>query len=121
MVETIVPVAFFISFTVTLVAITRIVSEGRVRRRLIESAASPELAKLVTTAPASDLGVHASLQWGLVTGAVGMALVVIQYLPFRPDEPISFGILLLFASAGLIAYHFAGRRMLRQNNARVSS
>lgn len=121
MVETIVPIAFFVSFTVTLIAITRIVSEARTRRRLVETGASPELAKLVTSASASDLGVHASLQWGLVTGAVGLALIIIQYLPFRPDEPISYGILLVFASAGLIGYHFAGRRLLRHGTGRASS
>lgn len=114
--DTIVPVALFLSMTVTFIAIVRIVSEGRTRRRLLETGASPELARIVASGSATDHGVHASLQWGLVTGAVGIALVVIQYLPFQPGDPISYGILLLFASAGLIGYHFAGRRMLRQRS-----
>ena len=114
--DTIVPVALFLSMTVAIIAIVRVVSEGRTRRRLIETGASPELARVVASGSATDHGVHASLQWGLVTGAVGIAFVVIQYVPFRPDEPISYGILLLFASAGLIGYHFAGRRLLRQRS-----
>ena len=117
--STIIPVAFFLSITVTLIAITRIVTESRMRRRLIEAGASPELARIVTSGSATDLGVHASLQWGLVTAAVGIALIVIQYLPFQPGEPISFGILLLFAGAGLLGYHYAGRRLLRQRGTNV--
>ena len=115
--STLVPLALFLSFTVTIIAVTRLVTEARTRRRLIEMNATPELARTVTTASATDLGVHASLQWGLVTGAVGLSLVIIQYLPFQPDEPIAYGVVLLFASAGLILYHFLGKRLLKQQRA----
>ena len=111
--DTIVPVALFLSFTVGIIAVTRIISDSRTRRRLIEAGASPELARLIISGSATDHGVQAALQWGLVTGAVGLAFVTIQYMPFQPGEPISYGILLLFASAGLIGYHVIGRRMLR--------
>jgi hypothetical protein len=115
--STLVPVAMFLSFTVTIIAVVRLVTEARTRRRLIEMNATPELARTVITASAADLGVHASLQWGLVTGAVGLALVLVQYLPFEPDEPIAYGVVLLFASAGMVLYHVLGRRLLRQRMA----
>jgi hypothetical protein len=118
MVATVVPIALFVALGFIIIGVTRIVSEGRTRRRLIEAGATPELASAITAAPQGDAGLRAALQWGLVIGAVGIALIIIQFLPYGPDEPISLGIVLVFAAAGLLAYYVAGRRLAREEGAR---
>ena len=45
-----------------------------------------------------------------MTGAVGLGLIVIQFLPFRSDEPIALGVILVFAAAGLLTYYARARR-----------
>jgi len=70
----------------------------------------PELARAVTAVPNDDLGLSGTLRWGLVTGAVGLGLIVIQFLPFRSDEPIALGVILVFAAAGLLTYYARARR-----------
>ncbi len=112
MVEEIVPIAFFAFVAFMAVGITKTISDGRTRRRLIESGASPELAAAIVAPPSGDPGLHESLKWGLVMGAVGLALVLIQFLPYRPTDPITYGVVLLFASAGLLGYYAAARRMV---------
>jgi len=109
--STLVPIAFLLSVAFTLVAMTKIISDGRTRRRLIESRAAPDLVRAVVTPATEDLGLYSALKWGILTGAVGVALIVVQFLPYRPDQPIVLGVILVFAAAGLIAYYLNARRL----------
>lgn len=81
---------------------------------MIEANTTPDLARVVTAAPERDPGLYGALKWALVLGAVGLALVVVQFLPYRPDEPIAFGVVLLFGAGGLLAYYAAARRLTGQ-------
>jgi len=117
MVEVLVPIALFVSFAVVVVAVTKIVSEGRTRRQLIQSGATAELARAVIAKPEEDVGLRTALQVGLVVGAIGLALIIVQFLPYQPDDPISVGVVLVFAAAGFLGYYAAGRRMTRQQRA----
>lgn len=55
-----VPIAFLLSIAFTLVAITKVVSDGRTRRRLIESQAAPELVRAIVTPAQEDLGLYSA-------------------------------------------------------------
>jgi phosphatidylglycerophosphate synthase len=106
----VVPIAFFWAIT----AVARTIAEARTRRRLIETKASPEFAAAVMTEARGDTAPHESLKWGLVVGAIGLALIVVQFLPYRPDDPIALGVVLVFGAAGLLGYYGAARRMTKQ-------
>ncbi len=110
---TVVPIAFLLSVAFILVGITKVFSDGRTRRRLIEAGASPELARAIVAAPKDDPGLYSALRWGMLTGAVGLALILIQFLPFRSEEPIVLGVILVFAAAGLLGYYVSARRLVR--------
>jgi hypothetical protein len=111
MVEIIVPVALFLSLAFAAVGVTRVISDGRTRRRLLESNVSTELASAVVAPPTVDLAFGGALKWGLLLGSVGIALVIVQFLPFEEDDPIVTGIIMLFAAAGLLGYYVAARRL----------
>jgi hypothetical protein len=106
---TLVPIAFFITIAFILVGVTTIISDGRTRRLLIKSGAAPELARAIGAAPKDDPGLYGALKWGIVTGAV----ILIQFLPYRSDEPIVLGVILVFLAAGLLAYYVTARRLER--------
>jgi hypothetical protein len=110
---TLVPIAFLLSVAFTLFGVTKVISDGRTRRRLIEAGATPELAKAIVAAPNDDPGLYGALRWGILTGAVGLALILIQFLPYRSDDPIMLGVILVFAAAGLLAYYASARRLVR--------
>ena len=110
---TLVPIAFLISVAFTLVGLTKVISDGRTRRNLIAAGATPELARAIVAGPKDDPGVFGALKWGILTGAVGLALILIQFLPYRSDEPIVLGVILVFAAAGLLAYYVGARRLVR--------
>ena len=113
--DTLVPLGLFAMIAFVIVGLTKAIYEGRIRRRLVETNATPELARAVTggTGP-HGLDLHGSLKWGLVTGAIGVALIVIQFLPYRREDPIMLGVILLFAAAGLLGYYVIARRLANQ-------
>jgi phosphatidylglycerophosphate synthase len=110
LVPLVVPLAFFWAIT----ALAGTIAETRTRRRLIETNASPEVAAAVMTATRGDIALHDSLRWGLVIGAIGVALIVVQFLPYQSDEPIALGVVLVFGAAGLLGYYAAARRLAKQ-------
>jgi hypothetical protein len=113
MTNNLVPIALFLSIVAITLGLGRIVSDGRTRRALIQSGAAPEVAAAVLAAPRQDAELRSALKWGLIVGAVGLALVVVQFLPYRPDDPISMGLVLVFGAGGLLAYYVAARRLAR--------
>ena len=106
----IVPLALFWM----IVALGRTIGETRTRRRLIESKATPEFAAAVMTESRRDTQ-EDSLKWGLLLGAVGLALIIVQFLPYQSDEPIALGVILVFGAAGLLAHYAVARRMAHGN------
>jgi hypothetical protein len=109
--DTLVPLGLFAMITFVIVGLTKVLSDGRIRRRLIETGATPELAKAIAGTPQNDPDLYGTLKWGLVTGAIGLALIVIQFLPYRPEDPIMLGVILLFAAGGLLGYYVVARRL----------
>jgi hypothetical protein len=115
MVEIVVPLAFLFSLAVIVVSVTKIVSDGRTRRRLVDTGATPERTAAVLAPMHGDPALYDSLRWGIVAAAVGVALIVIQFLPYRMDEPIVYGLLFLFAAAGLLLYWATARRLMERS------
>jgi hypothetical protein len=103
--DIVVPLAFFAALVVVILGLARTISEGRTRRRLIESGGSPEVARALSEAAAYAREHPPALLWGIVAIAAGAAFVALQFLPFDEDDPIMAGVLLLFVGAGLLLYH----------------
>lgn len=106
-----VPIAFFLSVTFLFLGITKVLSDGITRRRLIRAGAAPDLARAIVGAPKEDPGLYSSLRWGLLTGAIGLALILVQFIPYRSDEPIVLGVILVFAAGGQLGYYVTARRL----------
>src|SRR5256885_15987234 len=106
-----VPIVFLLTVAFTLVGLAKVISDVRIRRRLIDAGAAPELARVIAGAPKEDPGLYSTLKWGMVLGAVGLGLILIQFLPYRSGEPIVLGVILVFAAVGLLTYYASARRL----------
>lgn len=108
--ENLVPLGLFVSIVVLCTSLAKIISDGRTRRRLIEAGATADVVRAVTPAVRDDLGVYSALKWGIVILAGGLALVVIQFMPYRDNDPIVPGILMVFVGVALLIYWAFVRR-----------
>lgn len=112
--EHLVPVALFLSLAYSIVGVTRIISDARTRRRLLELGTTAEVARAASAITSPDPGLHSTLRAALVIGAVGLALVLVPFLPYRAGGPITIGLVLRFGAGGLLAYYATARRSVRQ-------
>lgn len=100
-----IPITLFI----VIAYIVKVILDGRVRRRLVESSASESLVRSLIEA--DELARRTSaLKWGLVLTSLGAAFGLIEWLDLRADSPGTFGLLFIAAGIGMLAYHLLAQR-----------
>jgi hypothetical protein len=92
-------------------ALVRLVSENRLRHKLIEKGLVDEKIKLLFADPPS--ATDGSLKWGMVLIAVGgaflLAFAVHKWVPAGMREELTAGMVFLMAGLGLIVYYAIAR------------
>ena len=106
-VEILVPLAFFAA----IVLIVKVVSDNRVRRKLIDARVSADVTEAVLSGRFVDFTRLGALKWGLIVLGLGGALVLIELFPITMSDPMAFGLLFLAAGGGLIAYYLMADRL----------
>lgn len=100
-VEILVPLGFFAA----IVLIVKIISDNRIRRKVLDQRVSDEMAEAILQKGKSEPSALTALKWGLVVLAVGGAFVLIELLATDVDSPLGYGLLFLAAGAGLVGYY----------------
>lgn len=101
-VEILVPLGFFLS----IVWIVKIISDNRIRRKLIDQRVSDEMAEAIMSRGGAAPSAYGALKWGLIILSIGGALVFAHLLTIDMDDPIGIGLLCLAAGGGLVAYYY---------------
>ncbi|MBE5315661.1 MAG: hypothetical protein H4O13_09685 [Xanthomonadales bacterium] len=98
-----------ISLFAAIAYIVKVILDGRVRRRLVESSASESLVRSLIEA--DELARRTSaLKWGMVLTSLGAAFGVIEWLDLRADSPGTFGLMFVAAGIGMLGYHLLTQR-----------
>ncbi len=91
--------------------VIKVVSDNRIRRRLIESDQLDEKVKFLTfqsgRGPANPLS---SVKWGMVMIGIGLALLIGQLFPYDVTEEMTFGLMFLFAGIAFLIYYNIQKR-----------
>jgi len=91
--------------------VIKVISDNRIRRRLIESGQLDEKIQYLYFQPGkTDPTFFTSVKWGLVLIALGIALLLAQYLPYRFSEEMTFGLMFLLAGIAFIIYYFMAKK-----------
>jgi hypothetical protein len=98
--------------------IVKQLSENKMRRQLIEKGLVDEKIKYLFLDKPKDY-VGASLKWGMVLIAVGLAVFVGQMAPHDLVQEITIGAMLIFGGLALVLYYIiAGKRMKKSEEER---
>jgi hypothetical protein len=92
--------------------IIRVISDNRVRHRLIEKGQVDDSIKNVFTENAEFKSLQ-SMKWGMVLIALGLALIIGQFMPYGIREEISVAGMFLFAGIALLIYYSVARRQIK--------
>ena len=106
-------VLVLVGFFAFVLAMTKVLSDNWTKRKLIEARASEDVIRTLFRKE-SDPEMFAALKWGIVLASVGMGLIVSQYLPGGFEEPLAWGVVMVFGGAGLLAYYAVARALVRQ-------
>jgi hypothetical protein len=102
--EELIPIVLFISMFGAFAYVTRVISDNRARREMINSQASEEIIqKLFLDNRAEDF--NSNLKWGIVSVALGLALAIIQFTGLTSDDPLTFALGFFAAGGGLLTYY----------------
>lgn len=80
------------------------ISENWMRKKAVESGASAELVESLFRSDPAPSGLRA-LKWGMVAVALGLGLSVEAVLPYDFEDPIAYGVLLVFGGGALILFY----------------
>ncbi len=94
--------------------------EYRLKSKLIERGMVDERIKLLNTSALGDYK-PSTLKWGIIFTLVGGALLIVQMLPVYIDGEVIFGLLLLSAGIGLLAFYTIDGIMRKNNPLQNSS
>lgn len=106
------PALVGIVFFFTVLYMVKIISDNRVRHKLIEKGIIDENVKHLF-ASSSGLNLsnpRVSLKWGLVLVCVGGAFLLIRLFPRIFYDESALGILFIFGGIGLFVHYFLERR-----------
>jgi len=96
--------------------VIKILSDNRVRNRLIEKGMVDEKVKFLYLDTFHKRN-FSSLKWGMVLIALGLALFIGEILPEHNQEEMTFGLMLLFAGIAFLIYYFLSKKIVAKTSA----
>lgn len=94
----------------SIVFVIKVISDNRIRTRLIESGKIDEKLQFLYMNPGrKDSSPLSSLKWGLVLVALGLALFVGQFLPYEMEGEGTIGTMFLFSGIAFLIYYFVSK------------
>lgn len=113
-VEILIPISFFI----VTAFIIKVISDNKIRHRLIEKGEIDEKIKYLF-ADKIQPRYLSSLKWGLVLTGIGLALFIGQLFPYAISEGMTIGGMFMFAGFGFIIYYIVTKRMANETPGEV--
>jgi len=94
--------------------IVKVVSDNKIRQKLIEKGLVDENIKHLFPSKPKDQ-ISASLKWGMVLIAVGLAVFVGQMAPSDLVEEVTIGCMLVFGGLALVIYYVIASKKLNKS------
>jgi hypothetical protein len=99
--EFLVPLGFF-----AMVAyIVKLISDNRLRRKVLNSPASEEMAEALLSRQRTGPQTRSALKWGLIFVALGVGVLFVNVLAIGFESPLAYALLLLATGAALLGYY----------------
>jgi hypothetical protein len=87
--------------------VIKVISDNRIRRRIIESGQVDEKVKYLYFSSGKKMyDPLSNVKWGMVLIAIGLALLLGQLFPYSITEEMTIGFMFLFAGLAFLIYYF---------------
>ena len=99
----------------SIVMFTKVISDNRIRREIIASGKLDENLKYLFVKNGNQL--HSplgSIKWGLICIAIGLAIILGRFLPYRIADDMTFGLIFFLSGLALLIYFLIARKQAVQ-------
>ena len=87
--------------------VIKVISDNRIRRRIIESGQVDEKVKYLYFKNGKKMfDPLSNVKWGMVLVGIGLALLLGQLFPYDITETMTIGFMFLFAGIAFLIYYF---------------
>lgn len=100
-VEILVPLGFF----AMIAYIVKLISDNRLRRKVLNSAASEGMAEALLDRQWAEPRTRSALKWGLILFALGLGVLFVDILAIGFESPLAYAILLLATGGALLGFY----------------
>ena len=98
----------------SIVAFAKILSEDKIRHKLIDKGMLDENVKFLY-ANQMEYHVPSALKWGMVLIGVGLAFLIGQLMPSDISGEVTVGSMFVLAGVGLLVYYAIARKMMNRS------
>lgn len=107
------PISIIGSLGFATVAFTRTLTDYILKKRMIDKGYVNDDTQAIFkqhTQPDRIENKYPSLKWGMIIFFAGLSLVLLEYIPYRIESPLPYGLFALFTSLGFLTYYFIVRK-----------
>lgn len=103
--EVLMPVTIFGSFGTALYFFARVMTDYILKKKMIDKGFVNDETQAIFKNHAGE-NKYSSLKWGLLALFGGLSLIIMEYIPVRPESPLPYGLFAVFVSVGFLIYYF---------------
>lgn len=99
------PIAILGGIALIWYVIIKYTTDYLLKKKMIEKGYVTEEEQALFKKQSQQVNSYSSLKWGLVILFGGMALVIVEYIPYAENSPLPFGVFAIFIAVGFLIYY----------------
>lgn len=86
--------------------VIKYITDYLLKRKMVDKGYVTEESQALFKQQQNEDNKYSSLKWGLIIFFGGLALILLEYIPYSPDSPLPFGVFALSIAIGFLTYFF---------------
>ncbi len=104
--EVLMPITIFGSFGTAVYFFTKVMTDYLLKKKMVDKGFVNEDTQAIFKQHIVKDNKFTSLKWGLIIFFAGMSLIIMEYIPARPESPLPYGLFAVSVSLGFLIYYF---------------
>lgn len=105
--EVLMPISILGSFGAALYFFTSVLTNYILKKKMIDKGFVNDDTQAIFKQQAEGVtSKYSSLKWGMIIFFGGLALILMEFIPVRPESPLPYGLFAVSVSLGFLIYYF---------------
>ena len=104
--EVLMPISILGSLGAAVYFFASVITNYILKKKMIEKGFVNDDTQAIFKQQAIGDNKYSNLKWGMIIFFAGIALILMEYIPVRPDSPLPYGLFAVSVSLGFLIYYF---------------